>query len=122
MEEKKESVEQDMSKWLEEEQKKMDEQSTEDFLPALKIPSGTPITIDVDFSKPFGEWESEGKFKALIPVSIEDGTGKSERFTFWLNKRNPLYKEIIQKGRTGQTKFSFVKTGSQSDTKFIILK
>ena len=104
--------------WLDEECKN---NSTSGFtgekLPTLKLEQNKITKFSIDFTTPFNKW-SDGKItKAIIPV-----THKNEKKNIWLNVKNPLYKEIIERGRKGQTEFAVSTVGSQSDTRYTIVE
>jgi hypothetical protein len=102
--------------WL---QKEAEELKTtafdEDRAPALKLEENKITEIVVDFSKPFEEWvdEETKTKKKIIPV-----TCKGEKLVWWLNVRNPVYHQIVQKGTEGVTTFKVLQTGSKQNTKY----
>lgn len=91
----------------------------EDKLPALKLEENKITEIEVDFSKEFDFWkDSESNVvKKIIPV-----TSKGEKFVWWLNVRNPVYGQLVQKGLAGQTKFKVLQTGSKQNTKYTLVE
>ena len=104
--------------WLDEEIKNTHSGSiTGERLPTLKLEPNKITKFTIDFSNPFNKW-SDGKItKAIIPV-----THKGERKNIWINIKNPLYGQIIQKGKTGQTEFAISTTGTQSETRYTIVE
>lgn len=116
-----EQAQEQVINWLDEEAKNT--QSNADFgekLPALTLESGKITKFTVDFSQPFKKWSKtengESKTKAIIPV-----THKEEKKILWLNVKNPLYAQIIELGRTGQTEFRVSTTGTQGETRYTIV-
>ncbi|MFA5395272.1 MAG: hypothetical protein WC346_04560 [Methanogenium sp.] len=110
-----------LTNWLEEESKTLNINS--DFgerLPSLKLEVGKVTKFTVDFSKPFNKWNEtkNGKTltKAIIPV-----LHKGEKKNLWLNVKNPLYGQLIEAGKNGQTEFSVSTTGTQADTRYAIV-
>ena len=108
--------------WLKEEEAQCSTQKEFEKYPALKLEDRKMVEIDIDFSKPFEKWnttDSKGKqvTKAIIPV-MHNG----ERKTFWLNIKNPIYRDIIRGGRVSNTRFKILRTGQQQDTKFVIVE
>lgn len=107
--------------WLEEEAQAVGKQTEYNDLPSLKLVEGKVAKIVIDFSKPFEKWTGEQGnktiTKAIIPVT-ENGEAKN----FWLNVRNPLYVEIIHRGRNGQKEFKILQTGKQASTKYVIVE
>ena len=83
--------------------------------------------IEVDAREPFKEWidKENGKKKAIIPCTslIE---GKYVKCKFWLNKHNPIYKEIIKACRDAPDRanvvFNILQTGSKEKTQYQIIK
>lgn len=108
--------------WLNDEAKNTQQQTGGfDKLPALKLEENKIAEIEIDFSTAFQKYNTEnsGKpvTKAIIPVTHE-GIKKN----FWCNIRNPLYHELIEAGRNGQQKFKILQTGTQANTKYILVK
>ena len=88
-------------------------------LPALQLEEQKITTITVDFLKPFSVWEDRetGVVKKIIPV-----LHNNERKVFWLNVRNPVYREIVEAGKKGQNVFKILRTGQQKNTKYAIIR
>src|SRR3990167_10010396 len=91
-------------------------------LPALKLQPNKLVEIDIDISKPFEMWngsDSKGKSvtKKIIPVTFN-----GQRMNFWLNVKNPLYRELLEKIKKGQTKFKILQTGMQADTRYNLVE
>ncbi len=105
--------------WLDEEQEKLKAESpTETYPEALKLLPNIITKISIDFSVPFKNWtDRDGKVKAIIPIT-EKGIIK----TFWLNKKNPLYHQLIEAGRKGQKDFAILQSGDKKETKYSIIK
>ena len=106
--------------WLEEEAKNLQtpQTSSDEILPSLKLESGKITKFKVDFSNKFNTWTSpEGVVKAIIPVDH-----KGEKKNLWVNKRNPIYSELVRRGAKGQNEFAVSTTGSQKDTKYQVVE
>lgn len=107
--------------WLEEENQKLAKQVEYEETPSLKMIPNVIADIEIDFSNPFKEWvsENQGKkiTKKIIPVTLQ-----GQKLVWWLNVKNPVYKEIIQAGKSGQTKFKILQTGTQQNTKYVLVK
>jgi len=106
--------------WLEEEAKNTNNTTTPtgEILPSLKLETGKITKFKVDFSNKFNTWTSpDGVVKAIIPVDH-----KGEKKNLWLNKKNPLYHEIVSRGAKSQTEFAVSTTGSQKDTKYQVVE
>lgn len=107
-----------MNKWLEDEQQEI-QQSNDDVekYPALILEENKITEFEVDFSKPFEKYTSpEGVVKRIVPV-LHDG----EKKIFWLNIKNPCYREIIQRGIKGQKKFRVFRTGQKQATRYNVV-
>jgi hypothetical protein len=108
-----------INNWLDEELKELNSNSViGEKLPALKLETGKIIEFTVDFSQPFQKWDDvqTKTKKALVSV-----THKGEKKILWLNVKNPLYGELCNAGKKGQTTFKVSTTGTQKDTKYNIV-
>ena len=109
--------------WLDDEVKQFATSNNKDYedLPSLKLQPNVIAELTIDFSKPFNEWhgENNGKTvtKKIIPVTLA-GT----RMVWWLNIKNPIYREIINGGKAGQTVFKVLQTGTREATKYVLVK
>jgi hypothetical protein len=107
--------------WLEEESKQFTSTATYEELPSLKLQPNVIADLTIDFSKPFQVWtgENNGKTvtKKIIPVVLA-----GQRMVWWLNTKNPIYKEIITAGKNGVTQFKVLQTGTQQSTKYVLVK
>lgn len=87
-------------------------------LPALKLEENKITEMDIDFSKPFDKWKAEdGVLKKIIPVTVKD-----EKLVWWVNVKNPIYGQILQKGKAGVTKLKILQTGHQKETRYTIVE
>jgi len=87
-------------------------------LPALKLEENKICDMEIDFSNPFDKWTAEdGVVKKIIPVTVKD-----EKLVWWVNVKNPIYGQILQKGEAGVTKFKILQTGHQKDTRYTIVE
>ena len=41
---------------------------------------------------------------------------------FWLNTKNPLYRELLAEGKAGNNKVQIIQIGTQADTKYQLVK
>jgi hypothetical protein len=105
--------------WIDEETKNLQTNTpTGERLPALKLEAGKIVSFEIDFSVPFNKWsDGQGTIKALMPVKH-----KEEKKILWMNVKNPLYGELLMKGKTGQTKFKVSTTGSAKETRYTIVE
>lgn len=108
--------------WLEAEAKLLTTPTAYEELPNLKLTPNQITELDVDASKPFQEWNGEdakGKpvKKKIILVSV-NGT----RMNWWLNVKNPVYREIVNALLLKQIHFKVLQTGTQANTKYVLVK
>ena len=106
--------------WIEQELKNTSTPSANyEKLESLKLEAGKIVKFTIDFSKPFEKWTDPktGTVKAIIPV-----THKEVKKNFWLNVKNPLYRQLCELGKKGQTAFAVSTNGSQKDTKYSIVE
>ena len=105
--------------WIEQEQAQLPTQTEFVKVPAVKLEENKVAELVLDFSKPFEKWTDPEtkKVKAIIPCK-EQGVDKN----FWLNIQNPVYREILAAGKSGQTVFKIMQTGTQKKTKYILVK
>lgn len=107
--------------WLQQELNSQPKSQDYEELPSLKLAPNVITELTVDFSKPFTSWngESMGKpiIKKIIPVTV-NGT----RMNWWLNVKNPMYKEILSLGVAGVSTIKVLQTGSQANTKYVLVK
>jgi len=108
--------------WLDKELENIKENSYDgERKPALKLEENKTVTMTIDFSEPFQKWEdtTDGKTitKKIIPVKV----GEVE-FVWWLNVKNPVYGKLVELGSKGQTEFKVIQTGTQKNTKYILLE
>lgn len=110
-----------VNNWLNEEFDELDKQTNfeGEKLPSLQFEENKVVKFVIDFSEKFQQYHDEPNkcVKAIIPVT-HDG----EKKILWLNKKNPLYKDLIHKGKDGQTEFSVIQTGSKANTKYSLVK
>ena len=95
-------------------------------LPSLKLEANKLTEIEINFSQPFAKWTGDstrqGKqvTKAIIPISKLNGV--DTKMNWWLNTKNPIYKELILAGSAGTKTFKVIQIGSQADTKYTLVK
>ena len=91
----------------------------EHFLPYLTLEEDKITEFEVDFSEPFKKYEDivNSCIKKILPVIHNE-----ERKVLFINVRNPLYREILEAGKNGQTKFKVFRTGKQANTRYNLVK
>jgi len=87
--------------------------------PALKLEENKITNMTIDFSKPFDKWEDHENqtVKKIIPVHVG-----AVDLVWWLNVKNPIYSQIIEKGSKGQTDFKVLQTGDKKTTKYALVE
>ena len=106
--------------WREEEAKQLTSHSNYEQLPSLKLTPNVVTEIQIDFSRPFEKWigqDAKGNpvTKKIIPCSVN-----GVKMNWWINVKNPIYSDIIK--ATGQTTFKVLQTGTQANTKYVLVK
>ena len=120
-------TEQNITSWIEKEKQELGAQTETVFerLPALKLAENVITEITIDFSNKFqvyADKDMKGNpvTKAIIPV-LEAGVKKN----WWLNKKNPAYRQLLDLGkeaRNGALIVKILRTGQQANTKYVIVK
>ena len=107
--------------WLAKEEEELNKQTNFDGekLPSLQFEENKITKFTIDFSAPFPEWEDtvNKATKAIIPV-----TKGEVKLNLWLNKKNPLYKDLIHAGKEGQKDFAVMQIGNKANTKYNLVK
>ena len=107
--------------WLAKEEEELSKQTNFDGekLPSLQFEENKVVKFTVDFAKPFPEYDDQvnKSIKAIIPV-----TQGEVKLNLWLNKKNPLYKDLIHAGKEGQKDFAVMQIGTQANTKYNLVK
>ena len=94
-------------------------QPTGERLPSLRLEPNKIVEIEIDFSQPFQKWTGANAKGATITkaiVPIVKLNGEDVKMNWWINTRNPIFRQIIT--AKGQTTFKIVQTGVQADTKY----
>lgn len=109
--------------WITDEAQKLTQPKQYEELPTLKLVPNQIAEFDVDVSKPFDDWREKDEkgavltHKKIIPVVVA-GT----RMHWWVNVKNPIYREIITAIQNGQTHFKILQTGTKKDTRYNLVK
>lgn len=106
--------------WLQQEAEELKDTAFDgERLPALKLEENKIAEIEVDFSKPFETYQDteNESIKKIIPITL-----KGEKLVWWLNVRNPVYNQIVQKGIQGQKMFKILQTGTQKNTRYSLIE
>jgi hypothetical protein len=123
---KKESEE--LMDWIEREEKELNTPS-EGFekKPSPKFEEGKITEVVVDASNPFDKWTDPEtkKTKAIVPCkSLINGEVKS--CNWWINIKNPIYKDVIHACRDAKdrqtVRVRIYQTGSGEKTRYSLVK
>ena len=107
--------------WLNEELAEI--KSTQTFegekKPALQFEENKITEFIVDISEPWKKWYDEDNqaTKKIIPCK----RGEVE-CVWWLNVKNPIYREIVEKCANGKTYFKVMQTGKGKTTKYNLVE
>ena len=117
MENKQNEVPEQKIDWLDNEEKVLSESTFDgEMLEGLILEEGKLSEFNIIVAdEPFARWKDETNnvVKVIIPVE-KDG----KKFNFWLNIKNPTYKDIIHRLKKGQRKFRILRTGSMKNTRY----
>jgi hypothetical protein len=111
--------------WTEQEKQELGTQTETVYekLPALKLVENEITELTIDFSQKFETYKTtdmkgQEVTKAIVPVFH-----KGERKNWWLNKKNPIYRELLTAAGTQTTiSVKVCQIGSRKDTKYQLLK
>ena len=107
--------------WLQEELANQPKTKDYEELPSLKLTPNVSTEITVDISKPFQSWTGEQKGKPLtkkiIPVTV-NGT----KLNWWLNVKNPMYKQLLELCTAGTLTCKVMQVGTQAETQYLLVK
>jgi len=110
----------EQNNWLKQEVEELKESAFDgERKPALKLEENKIKEIVIDFSEPFQSWKDNenNTTKKIVPCKV--GT---EEFVWWINMKNPIYHQIVDKGLEGQTKFKVLQTGNQNKTRYTLVE
>ncbi len=106
--------------WLKDELENTNTMGDFDKLPSLQFVENQTVEFSISHEDiPFKTWNDPVNkvLKKIIPVTHED-----IKKNLWLNVKNPLYKEILEKLNKGITHFKVLQTGTQSNTKYVLVE
>jgi len=113
--------------WLAKELNKTTEQTEYEKLPSPIFEEGKETILDIDISKPFDSWhdDSNNRDKAIVPCKQITSEGET-KCTWWLNKFNPVYRQIIQRALENSDKkvlrVKVFRTGQFNNTRYTLVK
>ena len=87
--------------------------------PSLVLEENKITSFEIDLSEgPFPTYRGEeGIVKKMIPV-IHNG----EKKTFWINVKNPVYRQLLKGLDSGKTSFKVTRIGSMNNTRYNLLE
>lgn len=121
MEEQKTQTQKPIANWLQEELAEV--KSTQVFdgekKPALQFEENKITEFTIDISEPWKKWydEENKTTKKIIPCK----RGEVE-CVWWVNVKNPIYREIVESCAVGQLHFKIMQTGKGKSTKYAMVK
>ena len=124
------NTQQNVTDWTTQEIESLGTHTGEVFekLPALKLVENKITSLTIDFTKPFNTYDAldmknEPVKKAIIPIFIENDKKELVKMNWWLNKKNPIYKKLLEMGKGKPTlNVKVVQTGNQKNTKYAIVE
>ena len=114
--------------WLKDELTKIASPNEYESLPSLKLQPNIVVEIRMDLSKPWSDWkEKDDKgavitHKKIIPVYVKDKDGKEQKLHWWVNVKNPIYREIVQACVNNQLTIKILQTGTANKTRYNLVK
>jgi hypothetical protein len=108
--------------WLQQELNSQPKSQDYEELPSLKLTPNVITELVVDFSVPFTSWSGTDAKNNPITKKIIPVTVNGVRMNFWLNVKNPLYKDILSLGVAGVSTIKVLQTGTQANTKYVLVK
>ena len=92
---------------------------------SLVLTENKTETVAIDITEPWKSWKDTNKdtVKKIIPV-----THQGMEKIFWLNTKNPVYKELLVLAKATQEneKTTFIvkllRTGKQENTRYVIVE
>jgi len=107
-----EIIEQD---WICKELAEQQNNKPTDRKPAIKLEENKIYEFEIDFSKSWDKWVNpeDGNVKKILPIKF----GGVDSVWF-LNVKNPCYRQILELGSKGQRKFKVIRVGSAKATRY----
>ncbi len=114
--------------WLEKEEELIGEPMGDfERLPGPVFEENKITVLTLNMTEPFKKWTDpeNGKIKAIIPCeSLVEGEVKN--CNWWLNLKNPIYRDVVRLGREAKDRAKVVvkvlQSGSKSTTKYLLVK
>lgn len=113
--------------WIEEEEKQYKESMAAkggDFekLPNMKFEENKITDIEIIFQEKFKTWVDKKEDGREVPKAIVPILHNKEKKNWWISKFNPIYWDLLNKAKKGQTKFKILRTGQMKDTRYMIVE
>jgi len=107
--------------WLDAEIAQLDDsdKAQVEFDPPIKMEENKLYEIELDYAKPWPQWQDQSTktIKKIIPIVCN-----GQKMVFFLNVKNPLYSELLKKGKAGQRKFKIIRIGQAKATRYKIVE
>jgi len=107
--------------WIEQEISKIEAEGVQfgERLPPLKLEENKVYEIEILSDNPFNDWLDpiSRVIKKIVPV-IHEG----EKKNFWVSTKNPIYKQLLEKCKKGQTKLKLIRVGQGKATRYKIVQ
>lgn len=114
-------METETNNWLKEEVKNYSSDFSGEKKPALKLEENKVTTLSIPTAQPFEKWEDRenNTVKKIIPCMVN-----GQEFVWWLNCKNPVYTQILQKSVEVYPEplvINVLQTGSKQNTRYTIV-
>lgn len=105
-------------KWWMTELERMEEERTEILSKYFRIEPDTIVTIQIDLTtKPKEEYDTLGECtKVELPIMYNN-----QWVTWSLNRKNPIYRKLVEGWSKGQKTFKISRTGKGKTTRYNIM-
>lgn len=107
--------------WIDAEIANLDEENKTqvEFDPPIKMEENKLYEIEVNYNSPWPQWQDQATktIKKIIPIVCG-----GQKMVFFLNVKNPLYSELLKKGKAGQRKFKVIRIGQAKATRYKLVE
>ncbi len=106
--------------WLNNELAELDKDRKQEPLdPILQIPENKLVELEIDFSKEFGKYNDteNNTVKKLVTCTYE-----GKKHVWFLNTKNPMYRQLLKLGVEGKNKVRIIRTGTAAQTRYNIVE
>ena len=109
--------------WINIELQNIDENKTfeGERLPALKLEPNKLTEVEIETKEAFQKWNTTNSKGQPVTKALIKVIHNKEQKIWWLNVKNPVYRDIMLALNKGTTKFKILQTGIQADTKYVLV-